>query len=99
MAWFVYLLECRGGHVYTGIAVDVQARLEAHRAGHGARYTRMHPPERLLTSFVCADRSEATRLERAIKQLAPTQKRALCDLVPGPSGAILLKQLCELANV
>lgn len=78
MAWFVYLLECRGGHVYTGIAVDVPARYAAHASGRGARYTRANPPERLLASFACHDRSEATRAEAAIKRLDPARKRALC---------------------
>ncbi len=78
MAWFVYLLECRGGHVYTGIAVDVQARYAAHASGRGARYTRANPPERLLASFACRDRSAATRAEAAIKRLDPARKRALC---------------------
>jgi len=78
MAWFVYLLECRGGHVYTGIAVDVQARYAEHASGRGARYTRANPPERLLASFACRDRSAATRAEAAIKRLDPARKRALC---------------------
>ena len=46
--WFIYLLECADGSLYTGIAVDVAARFAAHQSGQGARYTRSHKPVRLL---------------------------------------------------
>ena len=46
-SWFLYLIECRDGSVYTGITVDVAARYAAHISGKGARYTRSHPPLRL----------------------------------------------------
>lgn len=75
--WFVYLLECRGGHVYTGIAVDVERRYAQHLAGTGARYTRAHPPLRLLARFAYPDRASASRAESAIKRLSPERKRAL----------------------
>jgi putative endonuclease len=75
--WFVYLLECRDGSVYTGIAVDVGKRYAQHEAGKGARYTRSRPPVRLLGQLAFADRSTASRAEHAIKQLPPTRKRAL----------------------
>lgn len=75
--WHVYLIECRDGSVYTGIAVDVDRRYAQHAAGKGARYTRSHPPLRLLTSFAYPDRSTALRAEYAIKQLSPERKRAL----------------------
>ncbi len=79
MAWFVYLLECRDGSVYTGITTDVTRRYAEHAAGTGARYTRSHPPARLLGQFPCADRSSASRAEHAIKRLPAPRKRALCD--------------------
>ena len=50
-AWHVYLIECRDGSLYTGVAVDVSRRYAQHAAGKGARYTRSHPPLRLLVSF------------------------------------------------
>ena len=77
--WYVYLLECRDGSVYTGIATDVQRRYAEHAAGKGARYTRAHPPLRVLASFQHPDRASASRAEYAIKQLSPLRKRALCD--------------------
>ncbi len=77
--WFVYLIECVDGSVYTGIATDVERRYAEHVAGKGARYTRSHPPLRLLACFEHADRSAASRAEHAIKQLTPARKRALCE--------------------
>ena len=76
-SWFVYLLECAGGSVYTGIAVDVEQRLQLHLAGKGARYTRMHRPLRILAQFEFKDRGSASRAEYLVKQLSAQQKRQL----------------------
>jgi putative endonuclease len=85
--WYVYLIECRDGSVYTGIATDVARRYAEHAAGKGARYTRAHPPLRLLAHFEYRDRAAASRAEHAIKQLTPAKKRALCE-ESGPSSAM-----------
>ncbi len=87
MSWFVYLIECVDGSIYTGIAVDVAARYSAHERGDGARYTRSHPPRRLLASFAHPDRSAALKAEHAIKQLSPAAKRALCAGHPSSADA------------
>ena len=76
--WYVYVLECVGGSLYCGIAIDVEQRFREHLAGKGARYTRMHPPLRILVRFPYADRSEASRAENLFKQLSPRAKRAAC---------------------
>ena len=47
-SWSVYILRCRGGSYYTGIAKNVSERLKKHKAGKGAAYTRIHPPEKIL---------------------------------------------------
>lgn len=75
--WFVYLIECVDGSVYTGIAVNVARRYAEHQAGKGARYTRSRPPVRLLGVRDYPDRSTASRAEAAIKRLSPSAKRAL----------------------
>jgi putative endonuclease len=75
--WYVYLILCRSGTIYTGIALDVAARYAQHLAGTGARYTRANPPFRLLTKFACPNQSVAGRLEVAIKKLSPAEKRKL----------------------
>lgn len=88
MAWYLYLLECSDGSIYTGITVDVEARYAAHVAGRGARYTRSHPPKRLLASVEYADRSTASKAEYAMKQLTAGQKRSVArDLTRPAKGA------------
>ena len=78
-SWYVYLIECRDGSLYTGIAIDVAQRYAKHVAGTGARYTRSHPPLRLLGQCAYPDRSAASIAEYRIKQMTPRGKRALCD--------------------
>ncbi|MFD1557962.1 GIY-YIG nuclease family protein [Paraburkholderia silviterrae] len=77
MPWFLYLLECADGSVYTGIAVDVAARFAQHANGTGARYTRSRKPVRVLAQFELADRASALRAEYRVKQLTAREKRAL----------------------
>jgi putative endonuclease len=77
MAWFLYLIECDDGSLYTGIATDVEARFAAHVCGKGARYTRARKPVRVAASFELAGRSEASRAEYRVKQLTARQKREL----------------------
>jgi putative endonuclease len=76
MAWFLYLIECEDVSIYTGITVDVDARYAAHASGKGARYTRSHPPRRLLAIVEYADRSAASKAEYEMKQLSASEKRA-----------------------
>ncbi|QFX96045.1 GIY-YIG nuclease family protein [Acidithiobacillus thiooxidans] len=75
--WWLYLIECRGGGIYTGIALDVEKRYQQHVTGKGARYTRMNPPVRLLARRAYPDHRSAAQAERQIKQLAPLEKRQL----------------------
>lgn len=77
--WYLYLIECRDGSIYTGITVDVAARYAAHAAGKGARYTRSHPPKRLLASVEYPDRSSALKAEYEVKLLSADAKRAYAD--------------------
>ncbi len=81
--WFVYLLECNGGRIYTGIAVDVAKRLTLHQNGKGASFTRMHVPQALLASFKFPDRAAASRAEAAFKRLGAAQKRTLIPMQVG----------------
>ena len=75
--WFLYLIECTDGSIYTGITTDVAARFAAHCRGKGARYTRAHPPLRILGVISYPDRSSASKAEYAVKQLSAQQKRRL----------------------
>jgi len=73
--WFLYMIECVDGSIYTGITVDVEARYAAHCQGTGARYTRSHPPLRLLGHETHPDRSSASKAEYRIKQLTAAEKQ------------------------
>lgn len=74
--WLVYLLECEDGTLYTGITNDLYRRFAEHCAGVGARYTRSHPPAGVLAVLVATDRSDALRIEAAVKALPKTEKLA-----------------------
>ncbi|MGJ8619992.1 MAG: GIY-YIG nuclease family protein [Methylophilaceae bacterium] len=75
--WFLYLIECQDGSIYTGITVDVAKRYRAHEIGKGAKYMRAHPPKRLLKVIAFANRSEASKAEHAMKKLSAVEKRAI----------------------
>ena len=79
MAWFVYILRCGDGSLYTGCTNDLPRRLEAHRSGRGAKYTRSRPPVTLAYREAAAGRSAALRREAAIKRLTRRQKLALIE--------------------
>ncbi|KAF1718926.1 GIY-YIG nuclease family protein [Pseudoxanthomonas wuyuanensis] len=72
--WYLYLIECRGGAYYAGIARNVEARYQAHANGTGARYTRANPPLRLLASKAYPDHSAAARAEWELKRLPKRKK-------------------------
>ena len=77
MAWFVYILRCGDGTLYTGMTDDVQKRLLAHAAGKGAKYTRGRGPLELVYTEQLPDKSAALRREIAIKKLPRQKKLAL----------------------
>lgn len=86
--WHLYILECAGGRLYTGIAIDVDARFEAHLAGRGAKFTRSYPPERILLVRQYSSRGEALSEEIAIKKLSATEKWNLIRTAAGESGHV-----------
>ncbi|MCK4845656.1 MAG: GIY-YIG nuclease family protein, partial [Candidatus Heimdallarchaeota archaeon] len=74
---FVYLLECKNRTIYTGITTDVERRISEHRKGKGSKYVEKKGVNRLLATWICTNRSEASRLEYKIKQLSHTEKKQL----------------------
>lgn len=76
--WYVYILECSDGTLYTGITTDVNKRLITHNKGKGAKYTKMRLPVKLRACFEAEDRSKASKEEYRIKQLTREQKLKLC---------------------
>ncbi len=77
MTWFVYLLECRNGKIYTGITTDVERRFDEHLKGTGAKFTRANPSVQILAFKHCMSRSEASSMECTIKRLKPSEKKEL----------------------
>ena len=75
--WKLYLLRCGDGTLYCGITTDVDARLEAHRSGHGAKYTRGRGPLELVYWEECGDHSAALKREIAVKKLTRQEKEEL----------------------
>ena len=77
--WLVYILRCGDGTLYTGITDDLPHRLEMHRAGKGAKYTRGRSPLTLVYRENTSSYSEALKREYAIKQLPRSEKLKLIE--------------------
>lgn len=75
--WFVYIVECRDGSLYTGITNDLDRRLQQHNDGTASRYTRSRRPVQMRYHEPQPSRSAALIRECAVKLLTPVQKRAL----------------------
>jgi uncharacterized protein (TIGR02453 family) len=86
MPWYVYIVRCGDGTLYTGVATDLARRVAAHNAGRGARYTRARRPVALAWHTSAPDRSKAQRLEAALKQLSRKAKEDLIRTGAPPMG-------------
>ena len=76
--YYVYILRCRGGTLYTGVTPDLARRMAAHCAGSGAKYTRSHPPEELAALWRTDEKGDALSMEWAVKKrLTRAEKLAL----------------------
>jgi predicted GIY-YIG superfamily endonuclease len=73
----VYIVRCADRTLYTGVAKDLPARIAAHNAGSGAKYTRQRLPVKLVYQEVAVDRGAAQRREHEIKSLSRAAKSAL----------------------
>ena len=82
MAYYVYILRCGDGTLYTGSTNDVPRRLAIHQSGKGAKYTRSRLPVELVYREPAADRSAALRREAAIKAMTRAEKLALLAAIP-----------------
>lgn len=79
VSFYVYLLRCADGTLYTGYTDDPVRRTKIHNAGKGAKYTRTRLPVELVYQEACADKSAALRREYEIKQLTRVQKLKLIE--------------------
>ncbi len=80
--WWLYLLVCRDGRTYAGVAMAVAARFAAHSSGKGAKFTRANPPVRVLGAESFASKSEALKAEAALKKLDREEKLAWARKCP-----------------
>ncbi len=79
--WFLYLIRCRNGRLYTGITTDVERRFEEHEGGDkkGSKYLRGKAPLELVLKKKVGDRSMALKIEAKVKKLPKTKKELLVD--------------------
>jgi len=77
MKSFVYIVECTDKTLYTGWTTNIEARIETHNAGTGAKYTRGRGPVKLVYSEAFETKQEAMRREAEIKKLARDEKLQL----------------------
>ncbi len=77
--WFVYVLRCGDGSLYTGISTDVDGRVATHNAGRGARYTRPRLPVTIVHVERKRSRSTALKREAAIKALSRAEKLTIIN--------------------
>ncbi len=78
--WYIYIVRCNDGTLYTGIAKDLNKRIDQHNNGKGAKYTRGRGPVTLVNHFRRHGKSEALKLERKIKLLSKEEKLSLDDV-------------------
>lgn len=81
MSYFVYILECSDGSLYTGITKDITKRLDEHNTSSdkGAKYTKARRPVKLLYDESSLDRSSASKREYEIKKLTRLKKLQLIE--------------------
>ena len=83
--YYVYILECQDGTLYTGITTDVQRRFQEHRLGKGGAYTKARGAKKLVYLEKCQNRSSALKREAEIKNFSREKKLALAKMVkPSP---------------
>ncbi|MBL7132031.1 MAG: GIY-YIG nuclease family protein, partial [Candidatus Omnitrophica bacterium] len=75
--WFVYILECSDGSLYTGVTNNLERRLRDHNSGNGGKYTRSRTPVNLVYKKECIDNIEALKREAKIKHLTRSEKMVL----------------------
>lgn len=79
MPWYVYILRCGDGTLYTGITDNILRRLAAHQAGRGAKYTRGRGPLKLVYQEEVSDKPAALRREIEIKRMKRAEKERLIE--------------------
>ena len=77
--WYVYILQCADGTLYTGITNDLDRRLKAHNAGTASKYTRVRRPVAMVYQEEIDTKGNALRRELQIKSMSRQQKMDLLN--------------------
>lgn len=77
--YWVYILRCADGTLYTGTTDDVERRAAVHNSGKGAKYTRGRTPVTVVYREACPDKSTALRREWAVKRMSRAEKLRLIE--------------------
>lgn len=78
--WFVYIILCEDGSLYTGVSNNLEKRFLDHKNGKGGRYTRAHKPFKIIYSKKLPNQSEALKRERQIKDWSRGEKIRILNL-------------------
>ena len=80
MSWFLYVVQCSDGSLYTGVTTDIERRIREHNGSkRGAKYTCSRRPVKLVYVKDCRDRSEALREEYRFKSLSRKEKLKIIE--------------------
>lgn len=92
--YYIYIIRCKGGELYTGIAADISRRMREHflQTEKCAKYTRSHKAVSLEALWTAENRSLASKLEHRIKNLSRVKK---LDLIDNPDNIELIKNADE----
>lgn len=82
--WFVYILQCVDGSLYTGYSNDLRQRFEDHKNGKGGHYTRSHKPSKIIYKEKFATKGQALKREYEIKKWSKEKKVKVLDLKLAP---------------
>lgn len=77
MSFYVYIIKCSDGSLYTGSTTDLERRMREHSSGKGSAYTRVRLPIELVFFEEYPDRSTAQKREAQIKKASRLQKKTL----------------------
>jgi putative endonuclease len=91
--WFLYLIRCKNGRLYTGITTDVERRVEEHESGDkkGSKYLRGKTPLKLVMKKRVGGRSMALKIEAKVKKLPKAKKELLVD------GKVKIREIIDTA--
>jgi len=79
MPFYVYVILCVDGSFYTGYTKNIDTRIKLHESGKGARYTKMHKPQKIAYLELFDSRAQAMKREKQIKKLTHQQKLNLIN--------------------